>query len=91
MINNKGDYAEVNGLDMFYEVHGAGETLILLHSGVGAIEMFGEVLRERSADGPALAAWRARNRPRTTSLADTLVDSRTTYEVWFPKKGVSSA
>ncbi len=34
----------VNGLNMCYEVHGIGEPLILLHDGVGAIEMFGEVL-----------------------------------------------
>jgi pimeloyl-ACP methyl ester carboxylesterase len=29
---------------MYFEVHGEGEPLILLHGGVGAIEMFGEVL-----------------------------------------------
>jgi pimeloyl-ACP methyl ester carboxylesterase len=29
---------------MYYEIHGEGEPLILLHGGVGAIEMFGEVL-----------------------------------------------
>ncbi len=40
----RGDYADVNGLEMYYEVHGSGEPLILLHGGVGAIEMFGEVL-----------------------------------------------
>src|ERR671911_1167011 len=42
--NPKGSYAEVNGLNMYYGVHGSGEPLILLHGGVGAIEMFGEVL-----------------------------------------------
>jgi pimeloyl-ACP methyl ester carboxylesterase len=41
---SKGNYAKVNGLEMYYEVHGGGEPLILLHGGVGAIEMFGEVL-----------------------------------------------
>ncbi len=29
---------------MYYEIHGSGEPLVLLHGGVGAIEMFGEVL-----------------------------------------------
>ena len=29
---------------MYYEIHGAGRPLILLHGGVGAIEVFGEVL-----------------------------------------------
>ena len=41
---HEGNYAHVNGLEMYYEVHGTGEPLILLHGGVGAIEMFGEVL-----------------------------------------------
>ena len=40
----KGNYASVNGLNLYYEIHGAGEPLILLHGGVGAIQMFGEVL-----------------------------------------------
>lgn len=42
--DSKGNYAAVNGLDMYYEIHGSGEPLILLHGGVGAVEMFGEVL-----------------------------------------------
>jgi pimeloyl-ACP methyl ester carboxylesterase len=29
---------------MYHEVHGSGEPLVLLHGGVGAIEMFGGVL-----------------------------------------------
>jgi pimeloyl-ACP methyl ester carboxylesterase len=41
---NSGKHAAVNGLEMYYEIHGEGEPLILLHGGVGAIEMFGEVL-----------------------------------------------
>jgi pimeloyl-ACP methyl ester carboxylesterase len=39
-----GNYASVNGLNLYYEIHGSGAPLVLLHGGVGSIEMFGEVL-----------------------------------------------
>jgi pimeloyl-ACP methyl ester carboxylesterase len=39
-----GSHVSTNGLEMYYKIHGAGRPLILLHGGVGAIEMFGEVL-----------------------------------------------
>ena len=39
-----GSYASVNGLALYYEVHGAGRPLILLHGGLGTASMFGEVL-----------------------------------------------
>jgi pimeloyl-ACP methyl ester carboxylesterase len=41
MPNAKSGYAPVNGLQMYYEIYGQGEPLILLHGGVGATEMFG--------------------------------------------------
>ncbi len=37
-------YAPVNGLKLYYEIHGTGEPLILLHGGVSATEMFGAIL-----------------------------------------------
>jgi pimeloyl-ACP methyl ester carboxylesterase len=37
-------YAPVNGLSMYYEIHGSGEPLILLHGGFGLTGMFGEML-----------------------------------------------
>lgn len=40
----KTGYAPVNGLSMYYEIHGTGQPLILLHGGFGLINMFGEVL-----------------------------------------------
>jgi len=36
-----GKYADVNGIKLYYEIHGVGRRLILLHGGLGAIEMFG--------------------------------------------------
>jgi pimeloyl-ACP methyl ester carboxylesterase len=40
----KSGYAPVNGLKLYYEIHGAGQPLILLHGGLGSTEMFGDVL-----------------------------------------------
>ena len=39
--NGQGRYADVNGIKLYYETHGTGRPLILLHGGLGAIEMFG--------------------------------------------------
>ena len=42
-----GRYASINGLEMYYEVHGthsAGNPLMLLHGGLGEISMFAQVL-----------------------------------------------
>jgi pimeloyl-ACP methyl ester carboxylesterase len=35
-----GHYAAVNGISLYYEVHGIGKPLILLHGGFGSFEMF---------------------------------------------------
>ena len=39
-----GAYAEVNGLNLYYETHGTGRPLVLLHGGLGSGEMFGPIL-----------------------------------------------
>jgi pimeloyl-ACP methyl ester carboxylesterase len=46
-----GNYADVNGIKLYYETLGTGHPLILLHGGLGAISMFGPTL-------PALAKGR---------------------------------
>ena len=38
-----GQYAEVNGINLYYETIGDGRPLILLHGGLGSGEMFGPV------------------------------------------------
>src|SRR5256885_12168822 len=43
-VKGTGQYAEVNGIDLYYESHGSGRPLILLHGGLGSGEMFGPVL-----------------------------------------------
>ncbi len=39
-----GQYADVNGIKLYYEVHGTGRPLVLLHGGLGSGEMFGPAL-----------------------------------------------
>src|SRR5439155_1126378 len=46
-----GKYADVNGIKLYYEIHGTGHPLVLLHGGLGATSMFGPNL-------PALAKGR---------------------------------
>src|SRR5713226_7791531 len=55
MSSTKG-YAPVNGLKMYYEIHGSGQPLVLLHGGAGATEMFGEVLQPLSEGRRVVAA-----------------------------------
>ncbi|MFI5263673.1 MAG: alpha/beta fold hydrolase [Candidatus Kapaibacterium sp.] len=37
---NKKGYADVNGIKLYYEIYGKGEPLVLLHGGLGSIQMF---------------------------------------------------
>ena len=39
-----GQYADVNGLHLYFETHGAGRPHVLLHGGLGSGEMFGPVI-----------------------------------------------
>jgi pimeloyl-ACP methyl ester carboxylesterase len=39
-----GEYVEVNGINLYYETHGTGRPLILLHGGLASGEMFGPIL-----------------------------------------------
>ncbi len=44
MNGTKGDYAEVNGLRMYYEVHGEGRPLVLLHGAYMTVDAMGPIL-----------------------------------------------
>ena len=44
MTENRVNYAEVNGLNMYYEIHGAGEPLVVLHGAYMTIDAMGEVV-----------------------------------------------
>jgi len=42
--HGNGEYAEVNGINLYFETHGAGRPMILLHGGLESGEMFGPTL-----------------------------------------------
>src|SRR5271155_1246548 len=48
-------YAPVNGLEMYYEIYGVGKPLVLIHGGVGAIEMWEPVLTALSQNRRVIA------------------------------------
>ena len=48
-------YAPVNGLRMYYEVHGRGEPLVLLHGVFGAIDLWGPILTALAEDHQVIA------------------------------------
>lgn len=41
---SKSSYALVNGLNIYYEIHGSGQPLILLPGGFMTVEAMGEIV-----------------------------------------------
>lgn len=52
----QGQYANVNGLRMYYEVDGQGQPLVLLHGGLGTIGMFEQILPGLAKNRQVVAA-----------------------------------
>jgi pimeloyl-ACP methyl ester carboxylesterase len=50
-----GQYAEVNGINLYFETYGTGRPLILLHGGLGSGEMFGPTLTELAQQHQVIA------------------------------------
>ena len=67
-------YAPVNGLEMYYEVHGTGQPLVVLHGAYMTIGMMGEVV-PRLAEARQVIAVELQGHGRTAD-----VDRPLTYE-----------
>ncbi len=63
----KTGYAPVNGLNLYYEIHGTGEPLILLHGGVVGIDTFGPNLPTLSQQRKVIAV-ELQGHGRTTDI-----------------------
>src|SRR5947208_16794509 len=56
MTLSKRSYALVNGLDMYYEMHGEGQPLVLLHGALSAIgTSFGKLLPDLAKERQIIA------------------------------------
>lgn len=56
MTTSNARYAHINGLDMYYEIHGSGQPLVLLHGALSAIgTSFGKLLPQLAATRQIIA------------------------------------
>jgi len=46
---SSGQYANVNGINLYYEIHGTGRPIVALHGGLGSTEMFDAVMPQLTA------------------------------------------
>jgi len=53
--HERSGYAPADGLKMYYEIHGNGEPLILIHGGLGSTDMFAEIIPELSKEREVIA------------------------------------
>jgi pimeloyl-ACP methyl ester carboxylesterase len=63
-----GAYADVNGVHLYYEIHGEGRPLVLLHGGLGSGEMFGPVIPALVAAGHRVIAPDLQGHGRTADV-----------------------
>jgi pimeloyl-ACP methyl ester carboxylesterase len=70
-----GTYADVNGINLYYETHGTGRPLILLHGGLMSGEMFGPLIPALTAAGHQVIAPDLQGHGRTADI-DRPIDVR---------------
>jgi pimeloyl-ACP methyl ester carboxylesterase len=68
---HKSGHAAVNGVNYYYAVYGTGEPLLLLHGGLGQIEMFGPNLT-RLAESRQIIGVDLQGHGRAKSWAEQL-------------------
>src|SRR5437773_3299983 len=55
MNMSTGQYAKVNGINLYYEIHGTGRPIVALHGGLGSGEMFAQVMPQLTAHHQVIA------------------------------------
>ena len=75
MNGTKGDYAEVSGLRMYYEIHGEGRPMVLVHGAYMTVDAMGPIL-SGLAETRRVIVPEMQGHGRTTDVADRPI----TYE-----------
>lgn len=91
--NKPGSYVQVNGLNMYYEVHGTGQPLVLLHGAFSAIgTSFGALLPELAKTRQVIA-FELQGHGRTADIDRPLSVEQMADDVAaaLPKLGYQSA
>ena len=68
-------YADVNGVHLYYEIHGEGRPLILLHGGLGAGDMLRPILPQLTGAGRQVILPDLQGHGRTADI-DRPIDTR---------------
>ena len=55
MTSTKGAYAAIHGLQLYYEIHGQGEPLLLLHGGLNNVTLLGDTLTQLATTRQVIA------------------------------------
>jgi pimeloyl-ACP methyl ester carboxylesterase len=90
---SQGNYVDVNGLKMYYEIHGTGQPLVLLHGAFSAIgTSFGMVL-PGLAEGRQVIAFELQGHGRTADIDRPLSIEQMADDVAaaLPKLGIEKA
>jgi len=86
----KSGHVQANGIDYYYEIHGSGEPLLLLHGGLGSIDMFASNVLPALAKTRQVIAVDLQGHGRTT-LGDrpiNLIDIANDLDVVLTKLGL---
>lgn len=77
---NIGEYADINGIKMYYDKYGKGEPLLLLHGGTGSIEDYKYIIPYLSKDFQVIAVD-FRGHGRTNNNIDSMSYSLHTSDI----------
>jgi pimeloyl-ACP methyl ester carboxylesterase len=74
-MNFKNVYSAVNGISMYYEIHGEGEPLVLVHGGGSTISTsFGEIIPMLAEDFRVIAVELQAMGTRATGIVQKVLN-----------------